>query len=182
MSWIQTVNNKKIDFKDPDPDQIIIEDIASGLSNMPRFAGQLRKFYSVAEHCLLAERLYVQATEHPDVDVCRAILMHDATEAYMCDVPTPLKSLLKEYQLIEDMLDEVIKEKFSISTDEKVQEIVKKYDVLMLKNEAVHEHGDLNWLNEKKYRDVPIIKNFTIYHMAPPLARGLFIQRWKELI
>lgn len=182
MSWIQTANNKKIDFRYPDPDQIIIDDIATGLSNMPRFAGQLKKFYSVAEHCILAERQYVQDTECPDIATCRAILMHDATEAFMCDVPTPLKKLLKDYQWYEDILDAVIKDKFNISLDDKVQETVKTYDLLMLKNEATHEHGELNWLNDKRYRDVPIINNFMLYHLSPPVARDMFIKRWKELI
>jgi len=181
MSWITTVNNRKIDFRKPDPKQILIEDIATGLSNMPRFAGQLERFYSVAEHCILAERYYFQRTQDPDPEVCKAILMHDATEAFMCDVPTPLKKLLEDYQFYEDILDKAIKKKFRISSKKTIKEQVREYDILMLKNEALHDRGELNWLSGKKYENVPKLDNFKIYHMPPALARDIFLKRWREL-
>lgn len=181
MTWIQTTYNRKIDFKKPDPEQLIIEDIASGLSNMPRFAGQLKQFYSVAEHCIMAERQYVQDVEFPDKETCKAILMHDATEAFMCDVPTPLKKMLKDYQRIETRLNEVIKAKFNISSSESIQELVKKYDMLMLKNEALFTRGRLNWLNTEPYINIPVLENFTVYYMSPEFAREVFLKRWEEL-
>lgn len=186
MSWIITASNKKLDYRKPDPDQIIIEDIATGLSNMPRFAGQIKQFYSVAEHCILAERQYVQSVSVksirlPDKEICKAILMHDATEAYMCDIPTPLKRLLPDYQFFETLLDTTIKIKFDISMAESVQEIVRAYDALMLKNEALYDRGELLWLKQEKYKNIPIIKNFVLSYMPPQLARDVFLKRWEEL-
>jgi len=78
-SFIQTYSGKRIDFENPDPDQIDIVDIAHGLSNLCRFSGQSKYFYSVAQHSF-----YVSL-------VCKEnklqALLHDATEAYMADVP-----------------------------------------------------------------------------------------------
>ena len=53
---IQTFTGRRIDPFDPDPEQIVIEDIAQALGNQCRFGGHCRRFYSVAHHsCLLAD-------------------------------------------------------------------------------------------------------------------------------
>ena len=57
MSYIATSTGKHIDFVNITPDQICIEDIARGLSNECRFAGQLESFYSVAQHSVYVSRL-----------------------------------------------------------------------------------------------------------------------------
>ncbi len=181
MSWIQTAHNKKLDYLHPSTDQILIEDIATGLSSMPRFAGQLKNWYSVAEHCILAERLYFQGTPRPKTNTALAILMHDASEAYMCDVPTPLKKLLPEYQKIESRLMQVIKSKFLINGGQETEDVVAYYDILMLKNEALHERGKLHWLSNAKYKDIPEIDNFMIYHLRPEDAKLIFLQRFNQL-
>lgn len=72
-----------------------IEDIAHALANICRWTGHTSRFYSVAEHCIRAA-----AIAPPE---CKLhVLMHDATEAYLGDVATPLKLLLPEYSRIED--------------------------------------------------------------------------------
>jgi uncharacterized protein len=189
MSWILTASNKQIDFLNPDPNQITIEDIATGLSNQPRFAGQLSTFYSVAEHCIIMERLFIQL-HNPDEGkgergwvgkVSRAILLHDATEAYMCDVPTPLKNLMPDYLMIEDRLNNRIRDKFKISYGPGVQNQVKKYDLIMLKNEALARGTETHWLSDEKYKDVPVIPNFGLYRLHPNFAKELFLKRWEEL-
>jgi hypothetical protein len=187
MSWILTASSKQIDFLNPDPNQITIEDIATGLSNQPRFAGQLPTFYSVAEHCIIMERLYVQHVDIVNTKketitmVSRAILLHDATEAYMCDVPTPLKNLMDDYLMIEARLDERIKKKFRISQRPDVVAKVKELDTVMLKNEALARGTAINWLSDPKYKDVPVIPNFGLYYLHPNFAKELFIKRWEEL-
>lgn len=50
--WMQTYGGMKFWPLDPDPDRIIIEDIAHALSNICRYGGHARKFYSVAEHSI----------------------------------------------------------------------------------------------------------------------------------
>jgi len=72
----------------------IIEDIAHALANICRWTGHTSRFYSVAEHCIRAA-----AIAPPE---CKLhVLMHDAAEAYLGDVATPLKNLLPEYKTIE---------------------------------------------------------------------------------
>lgn len=97
-----------IDFRTPENSEFTLEDIATGLSHECRYAGQLDKFYSVAQHCLL-----VMALAPRELRV--HALMHDASEAYMKDIPKPLKVMLPEYERIEEQMQQAIMDQFEIS-------------------------------------------------------------------
>lgn len=101
-TWIQSASNTKIDFANPDPDSFKIEDIALGLARQPRYAGQGKFFYSVAQHSI-----YVATQVSPDARIHG--LLHDAPEAYMGDVPGPLKKLIGwQFEDIERELNRAI--------------------------------------------------------------------------
>lgn len=97
--WIQTYTGRKFYPLDPDPDQIDVRDIVHSLSNMCRFAGHLRDMYSVGQHSVLAS-VWVEG----GMEAQRQALMHDASEAYLVDVPRPVKTELPEYKAIEARL------------------------------------------------------------------------------
>jgi 5'-deoxynucleotidase YfbR-like HD superfamily hydrolase len=90
---------------DPDPAEVDARDIAHALSNICRFSGHVREFYSVAEHCIRV------SLELPP-DLALAGLLHDASEAYLVDVPRPLKPALEGYQIAEDRLMFMLAGKF----------------------------------------------------------------------
>ncbi len=94
---IMLCTGRLIDLLAPDPAVITIEVIARGLARQPRFAGQTTGFLSVAEHSL-----NVAALVRPGL--VRAAMLHDAPEAILGDVPTPLKRLLPEYEVIENRM------------------------------------------------------------------------------
>jgi uncharacterized protein len=75
---------------DPRPDEIRLVDIAHALSKLCRYGGQCLSFYSVAEHSLLV------ASKAPD-HLKLVALMHDASEAYLLDIPRPIKRHLAGY-------------------------------------------------------------------------------------
>lgn len=97
-----------VDLYDPQPDQIALEDIVQGLSQICRFGGQTSRFLSVAYHSVMVAR-------HVEPDVAFAGLMHDASEAYLVDVPSPVKQLLSGYQEIEERLMRAIAAKFGFN-------------------------------------------------------------------
>lgn len=102
---IQTFSGKKLSVLAPDPDAICIEDIAHALAWIPRFGGHTIKGYTVAEHS-------VRVAEILPPELKLAGLLHDASEAYIGDVQTPVKMTLPGYYRIENDLMAVIAQKF----------------------------------------------------------------------
>lgn len=104
---IRTFSGQYVNVFEPDPATILIEDIAHALSMQCRFGAHLKHFYSVAEHCKLVADLTTG---------CKIqALMHDASEAYLMDIPRPIKRKLDNYAGIEQRLMKVIAEKFQFS-------------------------------------------------------------------
>lgn len=83
-TWMETWLGNSVDLLNPDPKQIDIEDIARHLSIINRFTGAIRFPYSVAQHSLYVSMLL------PESDQIHGLL-HDAHEAYVGDISTPLK-------------------------------------------------------------------------------------------
>lgn len=95
-AWIRTYSGARYYPAAPRPEDVRIVDIAHHLSMLCRFTGAVRRFYSVAEHSVLVSRMV-----HPDLAF--QALMHDATEAYINDIASPLKRswLMWGYRRIE---------------------------------------------------------------------------------
>lgn len=134
---IRTFTGKYINPCKPDPDLIYIEDIAHALSMQPRFGGHLPVFYSVAQHC-------VEVMRSVSGEIRMGALLHDASEAYLIDVPRPVKEQLLNYREIECTLMEVIADKFGfqwpLHEDIKAADemnLQKEWDCLMLGNGSI---------------------------------------------
>lgn len=112
-SSILTYSGKLFDVLNPDPQLIDLTDIAAALSKLCRFGGHCLEFYSVAEHSILTSSLIQQ--EFPDDRSLAAwALLHDASEAYMVDIPRPVKRQLQEYVRLEEAIQQTIAERFSL--------------------------------------------------------------------
>lgn len=86
MSWIETFTGKKVYPLEPCSSEYCIEDIAHALSLTCRYGGHSSDFYSVAQHCCIVSDLCPEGLKLVG-------LMHDAAEAYLGDVPSPIKPL-----------------------------------------------------------------------------------------
>lgn len=95
---------------EPEADKIHIEDIAHALSLLCRGNGHVKDFFSVGQHCINCA-LEAMARGYSK-KVCLACLLHDASEAYLSDVPRPFKKTLPEYQQLEDQFLSVVYEKY----------------------------------------------------------------------
>lgn len=102
MSHITTWSGKRFDPAKPETAKILMADIAHSLSLLCRGNGHVRVFYSVAQHCLACEAEAQARALPPRVRL--ACLLHDAAEAYLSDMPRPVKELFPEYTAIEDRL------------------------------------------------------------------------------
>lgn len=164
MTWIATYTGRKVDLVDPQPDMISINDIATALSRMPRFAGHTLEFYSVAQH----SRLVAWQCPH---DLRLAGLLHDASEAYLCDLPLPIKETLTEYRVAEHRLMSVIADKFGFEWP--VPREVKAADLVLLET----EHRDLMPQSPAWDRSFAApIPGFEIEPWTMGVARSRFIE------
>lgn len=120
---IRTHSGLYVNVFDPKPDMFVIEDIAHALSMQTRFGGHLPKFYSVAQHCVLMSQKM-----HPSHQL--AALLHDASEAYLIDIPRPIKQRLSNYKEVEDSVMKIIAQKFGFKYP--LHEKVKEVDEFML--------------------------------------------------
>jgi len=125
-----TFTGKQIDILHPTPNDIDIRDIAHGLSLLCRFSGQCDEFYSVAEHSLLASSLV------DNVKNKKAALLHDAAEAYIGDLITPVKKIADFYRNVESKFNGCIKKALKI--DPVFPSIIKDVDNRMFKLEVKH--------------------------------------------
>jgi uncharacterized protein len=86
---IDTASGVRLHLDNPSPEDVRIEDVAGGLSKVCRFGAQPLEYYSVAQHALLVRRMVAEAG-HPELAL--VALHHDSHEAYLCDIPSPMKS------------------------------------------------------------------------------------------
>jgi hypothetical protein len=115
--YLQTISGRWVNPFEPDPEQIDIGDIARALSNQCRFGGHCRAFYSVAQHSVHVSEL-VEA-RGGDVEDVFAALMHDAGEAYLGDMPHPIKHrspLGAAFREAEAHLEGAIHERFGVKS------------------------------------------------------------------
>lgn len=171
MTWILTRSGKHFDFADPKPQSIITIDIAYGLANECRYAGQCSKFYSVAQHSVLAS-LWVEP-EH-----AFEALMHDAAEAYCKDIPRPLKAMLPQYRRIEERVDLAIRVRYGLPL--KCSPAVKHIDLVLLAT----ERRDLMPADEIMWTLLDGIdpRASVIEPWSPDEARRRFWHRFAELM
>ena len=126
---IRTYSGHYFDAFNPVAELIKIEDIAHALSQQPRYAGHLPKFYSVAQHCLYVMRILPPALKLVG-------LLHDAAEAYLCDIPSPFKAHIQGYKGAENNLLTAILKKFGVfDLYMKNQAAIKEADIKALKIE-----------------------------------------------
>ena len=160
MSCITTYTGKHFDPTQPDIEQIDIRDIAHALSLICRGNGHVKTFFSVAQHCINCAR-EAEARKLPG-RVILACLLHDAGEAYLSDVPRPLKPSMPEYVRTEEALLEVIYTGFLGSPlTEAEQKLVKEIDDDMLYYDL------LELLNEPSEREAPKLLIDLDYRVQP---------------
>lgn len=165
---IRTFSGIYINVFEPTLEMICIEDIAHALSHQCRFGGHLSEFYSVAQHSMLC-------TDLVEDNFKLQTLLHDASEAYLLDIPSPIKQGLSDYKKIEHNLMLLIAEKFNFKypLDKEVKEVDShllnwEWNTLMLKNNTHPQINCLSSLNAKneflKKFNTIIHKNTIVHH------------------
>ena len=157
--YIRTYGGKYVDVFDAKSEDFSIEAIAHSLSMQCRFMGHINEFYSIAQHSVMVCDLL------PDEYKFEG-LMHDASEAYLCDIPTPIKPRLSNYYEIEHELMVKLSRRYNFNYP--LSKEVKKAD---------YEALQFEWNNlviSKKYIDL----GYKI--LSPKEAKFKFLEYYKK--
>lgn len=128
LGKFETYSGEIIELAKPDPSQIRTRDISRSLSHIVRFMGHISQPYTVAHHSIIMS--YMVKPEY-----ALEALMHDASEAYLGDVISPLKQILGEpYKALERAWDIAIALKYDLRMQD-CKEHIKLYDTELLKIE-----------------------------------------------
>lgn len=169
--YIETRFGTKFPFLNPSPDDIDVKDIAFSLANQCRFNGHV-PFFSVAEHSVA-----VAARLPPSLQL--AGLLHDAAEAYLSDIPSPIKAYLPDYQKMEERVQKVVNEKFGIELSDSDKAAIKQAD-----KDATHTEAHF-LLESQGSSWVPVLfqpqERFAPRCLPPPEAVRMFLHWHKEL-
>jgi len=126
-SWIQTYTGRKFLPLEARVEDVDIRDIAHSLALLARFNGHCLRFYSVADHSVRVAAAL--APEHAPWG-----LLHDAAEAYLSDLPRPVKQESLWFREVEDRLLQVVAQAFSLPWP--VPDPVWRADDVLLATEA----------------------------------------------
>lgn len=164
--WIQTYSGRRFWPLDPRAEEVCIEDIAHALALQCRFAGHCRVHYSIAEHSVrVAARLKSLGLPR---QLVLAALLHDASEAYLVDIPRPLKhwsELGALYKKAEERVQLVIEQWAHLPERLTMDPAIKLADRVLLATEA----RDLMKLEPNSWSEMP-----------PPLPQRIEPWSWKH--
>ena len=164
-SIFRTYTGKNLDILNLTENEIDIKDIAKALSQICRYAGHIRNFYSVAQHCCHVLELVE--------DNHLGALLHDASEAYVSDVPSPIKKRCPDLMEIENGIQDVISVKYRCQLNTKE---IKEADRKILAT----EFRDLLHCDPAEYDLLEPIKNVKIKTWEPWYAEKRFLLWYEE--
>jgi len=166
-SWFQCFSGTEFYVLDPREEDIHIEDIAHALSNLCRFNGQIKTFYSVAQHSVHVSHLV-------PAEMAFEGLLHDGSEAYLGDMVRPLKIHMKDYQEAEERLETILARKFGLRFPYPAE--VKLADNVALMTEKRDLQAvQLAWTKLAEPDPKPLTP------LGPGEAEKLFLDRYEEL-
>lgn len=168
---ILTKSGHYFDLLKPGKSNINIEDIAHALSNICRFGGHTRYFYSVAQHSVMVSKVVPE-------ELAMLGLLHDAAEAYIGDMVTPLKQLDPRYKEIEFGIEHEIFRHFDLPVFK--YDEVKRADLILLATEErdlLPPHED-TWELTRGVEPLPD----AIFCWPPAIAKRNFMKRFNELM
>jgi uncharacterized protein len=172
--YFRTFTGRRVCSLSPSPDEIDIEDIAHSLAYQCRFLGHTDGFYSVAQHSVLVSQMV------PDQDALWGLL-HDAAEAYLGDLPAPIKREpeMRMYRAAEERLLEAVAARFSLPSA--IPDSVKRADRIVLATEFrdVTTVDDLDWIIAEC--GFAPSEHHWIMPWPPVAAEDRFLRRFWEL-
>ncbi len=186
-AWQRMLSGRRLDLPDPSPLAIEIEDIAHGLARVARWNGQTKgaHAFSVAQHCLLVERVVSELMPRADRSVKLMALLHDAPEYVVGDLISPFKAAVGlDYKDFELRLLSAIHLRFGLpaKTPSEVVKLIKKADHIAAYFEATQLAG-FEREEARKFFGFPpgVLRIPRLLPVAAADAQSQFINRFRRL-
>jgi hypothetical protein len=186
-AWQRMLSGRRLDLLNPSPLDVEIEDIAHGLARVARWNGQTKgeHAFSVAQHCVLVERIVHELKPNITREARLMALLHDAPEYVIGDLISPFKAAVGiDYKAFENRLMSAIHIRFGLPPKPTVEllALLKKADIISAFHEATQLAG-FTPAEAKKYFGMP--PRGTRFPRLVPLstadAQAQFLERFKRL-
>ena len=185
--WLQTVTGRAWCADAHQSYEYDVEEIAHALSNICRYSGHCREFYSVAQHSVVVMRILRERLAYPKANkrLLQAALLHDASEAFCLDVPSPIKrmEMMSQYKAWEHAVGTSIMVYFGLEFEYK-NPLIKWADLSALATEKRDIMGnsphDRMWL-ETVDGTLPPAAVWSIKPLSPKQAKRLFMRTWESI-
>lgn len=178
-----------LDYLDPKAEDIRLDDLSLSLSNTCRWGGHCDPFYSVAEHACLVHDIVASWAKawgygpKTTWQLRMGALHHDDHEAYVGDIPTPLKGIWADsYYEVTDQLDIAIGDALDLNPCVFKANDVKRADTLALFIEAekFKPSKGLHWNGRPSVVALPPDVIWSCGN-SPSVARERWLDRHYEL-
>jgi len=185
-AWQRMLSGRRLDLLDPSPLDIEIEDIAHGLARVARWNGQTKgaHAFSVAQHCLLVERLVAELKPLASREVRLGALLHDAPEYVVGDLISPFKAAVGiDYKAFEERLLSAIHIRFGLPARQanETRALVKRADGIAAYFEATQLAG-FSIPEARKFFGMPReAKAPRLTPLSATDAQALYLERFRKL-
>ncbi|MGA7712911.1 MAG: HD family hydrolase [Rhizomicrobium sp.] len=186
-AWQRMLSGRRLDLLDPSPLDVEIEDIAHGLARVARWNGQTKgeHAFSVAQHCVLVERLAAELKPLLSREARLMALLHDAPEYVVGDLISPFKAAVGiDYKDLELKLLTAIHLRFGLPAKAapSLLTLFKKADILAAYYEATQLAG-FDIKEALRYFGTPpkAMKTPRLVPLPTAEAQALFLDRFNRL-
>jgi len=186
-AWQRMLSGRRLDLLDPSPLDVEIEDIAHGLARVARWNGQTKgaHAFSVAQHCVLVERITAELQPGLTRETRLMALLHDAPEYVIGDLISPFKVVIgMNYKALELKLQSAIHLRFGLpaSLPAVLAKLFKKADLIAAYFEATQLAGfELEVANKLFVVPPPSVRTPKLVPLPTAEAQAQFLDRFKKL-
>lgn len=186
-AWQRMLSGRRLDLLNPSPLDVEIEDIAHGLARVARWNGQTTgpHAFSVAQHCLLVERLTTELSKGAGRQLRLAALLHDSPEYVVGDLISPFKAAVGlDYKDFENRLLGAIHIRFGLPAKLGLEtaDLIKRADTVAAYFEATQLAG-FSPAEARRYFGTPPkgLKAPKLVTLPPADAQAQFMARFRQL-
>jgi 5'-deoxynucleotidase YfbR-like HD superfamily hydrolase len=185
-AWQRMLSGRRLDLLNPSPLDVEIEDIAHGLARVARWNGQTKGEYafSVAQHCVLVERILAELKPKSSRPFRLAALLHDAAEYVIGDLISPFKAAVGlDYKAFERTLARAIHIRFGLAPDLSAEEaaLIKRADRIAAHFEATQLAGFTITEARKFFGAASGVVAPRLESLPAVEAQSLYLERFRRL-